>query len=197
MANTKAKTTKAATKPAAEKQPAATIETQSAPTAVKREKVRLDDSTLVRVKSNTFGKLVYINKRTGERTEWLNFGEEQSVTMADLRAMKGSQNDFYADNMIIIVGCDDDRYMDVTPEEIYDALLVSKYYKNFLDPDKFGALFSMSEDVIRERVGQLSRNGRLNLIVSLNKAIEDGALDSMKKIRLFEELLNCDLAEPM
>ena len=192
MANTKAKTAKVAPKAA---EPA--TETQVAPVAPKREKVRLDDSTLVRVKSNTFGKLVYINKRTGERTEWPNFGEEQSVTMADLRAMKGSQNDFYADNMIIIVGCDDDRYMDVTPEEIYDALLVSKYYKNFLDPDKFGALFSMSEDVIRERVGQLSRNGRLNLIVSLNKAIEDGALDSMKKIRLFEELLNCDLAEPV
>ena len=193
MANTKTKTAKAAPKAAAD--PA--VETQAISVAPKREKVRLDDSALVRVKSNTFGKLVYINKRTGERTEWLNFGEEQSVTMADLRAMKGSQNDFYADNMIIIVGCDDDRYMDVTPEEIYDALLVSKYYKNFLDPDKFGALFSMSEDVIRERVGQLSRNGRLNLIVALNKAIEDGALDSMKKIRLFEELLNCDLAEPV
>lgn len=197
MANTKAKTTKAATKPAAEKQPATTVEVQSAPAPVKHEKVRLDDSALIRVKSNTFGKLVYVNKRTGERTEWLNFGEEQSVTMADLRAMKGSQNDFFADNMIIVTGCDDDRYMDVTPEEIYDALLVSKYYKNFLDPEKFGAMFQMSEEAIRERVSQLSRNGRLNLIVALNKAIEDGALDSMKKIRLFEELLNCDLAEPM
>ena len=111
--------------------------------------------------------------------------------------MKGSQNDFFADNMIIVTGCDDDRYMDVTPEEIYDALLVSKYYKNFLDPEKFGAMFQISEEAIRERVSQLSRNGRLNLIVALNKAIEDGALDSMKKIRLFEELLNCDLAEPM
>lgn len=198
MANTKTKTAKTAVKPATEKavteQP---VVAASAEVPAKREQLRLDDSVLIRVKSNTFGKLVYINKRTGERTVWPHFGEEQSVTMADLRAMKGSQNDFFADNMIVITGCDDDRYADITPEEIYETLLVSKYYKNFLDPDKFGTLYSMSEDVIRERVGQLSRNGRLNLIVALNKAIEDGALDSMKKIRLFEELLNCDLAEPV
>ncbi len=193
MANTKAKTTKATAKSANEP----TVEVQRTPATAKHEKVRLDDSALIRVKSNTFGKLVYINKRTGERTEWPNFGEEQSVTMADLRAMKGSQNDFYADNMVIITGCDDDRYMDITPEEIYDALLVSKYYKDFLEPSKFGTLIQMNENEIRARVAQLSCNGRLNLIVALNNAIADGALDSIKKIRLFEELLNCDLAEPM
>ena len=33
-------------------------------------KVRLDDSVLIRVKSNTYGQLIYVNKRTGDRTEW-------------------------------------------------------------------------------------------------------------------------------
>lgn len=162
----------------------------------KKERIRFDDSTLVRVKSNTFGKLVYINKRTGDRTVWAHFGDEQAVTMADLRAMKGAQNSFFSDNMIVILGCEDDRYEDAAPSDLYDALLVSKYYKDFLDPDRFGTLFQMSEAEIRERVSQLSANGRLNLIVALNNAINGGALDSLRKIRLFEELLGCDLAAP-
>ena len=37
-------------------------------------KVRLDDSVLIRVKSNTYGQLIYVNKRTGDRTEWSRFG---------------------------------------------------------------------------------------------------------------------------
>lgn len=166
------------------------------PKPKKNERVRLDDSALIRVKSNTFGKLIYINKRTGDKTEWTHHGEEQSVTMADLRAMKGNQNNFFADNMIIITGCEDDRYEDVEPADIYDALLVSKYYKNFIDPDKFGTLFKMSDAEIKSRVSQLSSNGKLNLVVALNTAINNGTLDSLRKIRLFEELLGCELADP-
>ena len=97
-------------------------------------KVRLDDSVLIRVKSNTYGQLIYVNKRTGDRTEWSRFGEEQSVTMGDLRAMKGTQLPFFSDQMIVVTGCDDERYPDLTPAEIYDALLVSRYYKNIVDP---------------------------------------------------------------
>ena len=157
-------------------------------------KVRLDDSVLIRVKSNTYGQLIYVNKRTGDRTEWSRFGEEQSVTMGDLRAMKGTQLPFFSDQMIVVTGCDDERYPDLTPAEIYDALLVSRYYKNIVDPDNFGKIFSASEDEIRQWVSQMSSNSRMNLIVALNAAIRNGTLDSLRKIKLFEDLLGCELA---
>lgn len=179
------------------KKPEAAPKAEQAPAKTEpAEKPRLDDSALIRVKSNTFGKLIYINKRTGDRTEWSGFGDEQLVTMADLRAMKGTQNAFFSDNMIVITGCQDPRYSDVSPADIYDALLVSKYYKNILDPDRFDTIFSMSESEIRERVGYLTSNARLNLVVALNRAVASGQLDSLRKIRLFEELLGCELAKP-
>lgn len=165
-------------------------------TAAKPEKVRLDDSVLIRTKSNTFGQLVYINKRTGDRIEWSSFGEEQPISMGDLRAMRGTQNAFFTDNLIVITGCEDDRYPDLTPEDIYDALMVSKYYKNIIDPDHFESIFRMSEREIRERISMLSKNAKLNLVVALNKSIETGRLDSLRKIKLFEELLGCELAMP-
>ena len=157
-------------------------------------KVRLDDSVLIRVKSNTYGQLIYVNKRTGDRTEWSRFGEEQSVTMGDLRAMKGTQLPFFSDQMIVVTGCDDERHPDLTPAEIYDALLVSRYYKNIVDPDNFGRIFSASEDETRQWVSQMSSNARMNLIVALNAAIRNGTLDSLRKIKLFEDLLGCELA---
>ncbi len=178
------------------KKQTATPQAEQAPTKASSEKMRLDDSALIRVKSNTFGTLIYINKRTGDRTEWSGFGDEQLVTMADLRAMKGTQNAFFSDNMIVITGCQDPRYTDVTPGDIYDALLVSRYYKNILDPDRFDTIFSMSDSEIRERVGYLTSNAKLNLVVALNRAVQSGQLDSLRKIRLFEELLGCELAQP-
>ena len=160
----------------------------------KPTKIRLDDSVLVRVKSNTFGQLIYINKRTGDRTEWKQFGEEQSLSMGDLRAMKGTQLSFFSDQMIVITGCEDDRYPDLTPADIYDALLVSRYYKNIVDPENFGKIFAASDSEIRQMVSQMSNNARTNLIVALNTAINNGTLDSLRKIKLFESLLGCELA---
>lgn len=174
----------------------AVVEKTAKPAAKKKEHVRIDDGALIRVKSNTFGQLVYINKRTGDKTEWNHFGEEQSVTMADLRAMKGTQNGFFSDNMVIITGVEDERYADLEPADIYEALLVSKYYKNLIAPENFGSLFKMSEKEIRDRIGQMSSNAKLNLVVALNSAINSGALDSLRKIRLFEEILGCELADP-
>lgn len=162
---------------------------------IKNKRVMFDDSAIILVKSNTFGHLIYINPRTGDRTDWMHFGDEQPITMGDLRAMRGTQNAFFSDNMIIVTGVNDDRYPDAGPSDVYDALMVSKYYKYLVDPDNFNSLFSMNENEIRERVHSMSQNARMNLVIALNTSIENGSLDSVKKIRLFEELLGCELTD--
>ena len=161
----------------------------------KKKRIMFDDSAIILVKSNTFGHLIYINPRTGDRTDWMHFGDEQPITMGDLRAMRGTQNAFFSDNMIIISGVNDDRYPDAEPSDVYDALMVSKYYKYLVDPDNFNSLFNMNENEIKERVHSMSQNARMNLVIALNTSIQNGTLDSVKKIRLFEELLGCELTD--
>ena len=161
----------------------------------KKKRIMFDDSAIILVKSNTFGHLIYINPRTGDRTDWMHFGDEQPITMGDLRAMRGTQNAFFSDNMIIVSGVNDDRYPDAGPSDVYDALMVSKYYKYLVDPDNFNSLFNMNENEIRERVHSMSQNARMNLVIALNTSIQNGTLDSVKKIRLFEELLGCELTD--
>lgn len=160
-----------------------------------KKRIMFDDSAIILVKSNTFGHLIYINPRTGDRTDWMHFGDEQPITMGDLRAMRGTQNAFFSDNMIIVSGVNDDRYPDAEPSDVYDALMVSKYYKYLVDPDNFNSLFNMNENEIKERVHSMSQNARMNLVIALNTSIENGTLDSVKKIRLFEELLGCELTD--
>lgn len=164
--------------------------------AQKRAPVKLDDSVLISVKSNVYGGLVYINRRTGDQTTWDQCGDVQTLSMGDLRAMKGTQRAFFENQWIYIVGVEDAGYEDVTPEDIYRNLMVSQYYKNVLDPDNYTEIFSWSEPRIRELIAQMSDGAKTNLIVAANTCIADGSLDSLRKIQLLEECLGCELAKP-
>jgi hypothetical protein len=155
--------------------------------------VKLDDSVRVIVQSNVHGGLIFINQRTGDRTEWDRFGEKQTLTMGDLRSMKGTQRAFFENNWIFVDSVDEDGYEDVTPEDIYKSLLVTQYYKDSLTPDTFGELFRMSPTEIKERVHRLSADAKTNLIVAANDAIRTGTLDSLRAIQAIEDALNCEL----
>lgn len=163
---------------------------------VPKKAVKLDDTVLVNVKSNTYGQLFFRNPRTGDATEWSHFGDTQTLTMGDLRAMKGSHRAFYENQWIYILGIEDSGYEDVTPDDIYKTLMVSQYYKNVLDPDNFHQIFSWSEAKIRERVAMMSSGAKLNLVVAANTAVQNGTLDSLKKIKTLEDVLGCELDRP-
>lgn len=186
MANTTKK--KASTAKAAASAP------EEAPAKVPK-KLNLEDTMLVSTQSNTHGKLVYINQRTGDKTEWQNFGDIQTLSVADLRAMRGSQRKFFENNWIFIKGIEEDGYEDVEPAEIYKALNVSQYYTNAIDPDHFDEFFQMSGAEMRRRISMMSAGAKLNLVVATNDAIRDGRLDSLQKIKVIEDALHCELLE--
>lgn len=163
---------------------------------VQRKNIKLDDSVLINVKSNTYGTLIYVNSRTGDKTEWHGAGDVQQITMGDLRAMKGSQRAFFENQWIYVMGVEDSDYEDVTPGDVYKMLMVSQYYKNVVDPDDFNRIFSMKPSEIKETVSMMSADAKLNLLVAVNTAIEDGDLDSLKKIKVFEEVLGRELSRP-
>ena len=67
------------------------------------------------------------------------------------------------------------------------------YYKNYIDPTSFDKICSWNENEIAENISMLSEGARDNLIVALNRFIEDGTLDSRRKIKAFEKALDCEL----
>lgn len=170
------------------------VETTKAP--VVKKAVKLDDSVLISVKSNTFGGLLFVNPRTGDKTEWSECGDVQTLTMGDLRAMKGTQRAFFENQWIFIVGVDESGYDDVTAEDIYKNLMVTQYYKNILDPDNYIEIFSWEPHRIKETISMMSDGAKMNLVVAANTCIEDGTLDSLRKIQVLEECLGCELTKP-
>lgn len=192
MPNTKTTTKKAKTPE---------IQEESAPVTKERttravaEPVKLDDTLRVIVQSNVHGGLIFINQRTGDKTEWDRFGERQTLTMGDLRSMKGSQRAFFENNWIFVDSIDEAGYEDVTPEDVYKALMVTQYYKDTLAPDNFSMFFRMDTREIKEKIRRMSSAAKTNLIVAANDGIRSGALDSLRVIHAIEETLGCELVK--
>lgn len=169
-------------------------ETTQAPVAKKRD-YKFPDHVMVAVQSNTYGELIYVNQRTGARVSWKEIGDVQPVPMGELRDMRNTQRGFFSNNRIFIVGIEDEDYQDAAPEDVYKALMVSQYYKDVIDPNNFNSIFALDANELRIRLNRMSDGAKTNLVVAANEAIRRGRLDSLKKIRVIEECLGCELVE--
>ena len=153
----------------------------------------IPDSARINVKSNVFGTLYFESKRMGETIEWGRCGEVQTTTLAVLRNMKMEAPRFFKDQWVIIVGFADSNREKFEVADIYQALFITQYYKNVVDPSNYAEICAWSPDEIAERVPLMSEGARANLAVALNTYIEKGVLDSVRAIQAFEKALDCSL----
>lgn len=159
---------------------------------MENKKIKITDATTVIVRSCFAGHLFFKNYRTGEETEWTHIGDEQELTVADIKAMRSTQAFFFKNQWIrIVVGHNDDE--EIPAIDIINNLRLQPYYQNFIDPSDFATVRGWTAKEIEENIPLLSDGARENLIVSLNDCIESGALDSVSKIRAFEKALGCKL----
>ena len=158
--------------------------------------VKIDDGVTVSVKSNVFGRLIYKSGKTGDTVEWRKCGEVQEMSMAELRAMKNTQSGFYRNQCIVITGVAEGQDCKAQPADIYKALGILKYYENLVQPSNFNDICNWKEKEIIEKVSIMTPAARENLIVALNAYIQEGILDSRKKIKSFETVLGCRLTQP-
>ena len=161
-----------------------------------KKKIKFSDDTLISVKSNVFGTLIYINHKTGDEVRWDNFGETQTLSVGDLRAMKAKQLAFYKENWIVFEGIEDssEEYEDIDVQDIYDVLQVSQYYKNYLCPNDLNEVFNWTTTEMRNKIPRMTKSVREAIAIRANELITEGILDSMSKVKTLEEILNCQLA---
>lgn len=162
------------------------------PVYTKKNLDRLGDHTVINVKSNIYGTLIYINHKTREKVLWRPNDKEkvQQITFAELRDMRASQIEFFSNNWISIESVATEGFEDYTPQDIYTALRVSQYYDKETSPCDFFEIFNWSPDKIIETVPKMAPAAKENLIIALNEAIKDGSVDSIRKIKAFETALN-------
>ena len=172
----------------------ATAETTQSVKTEEKKTVKMTDDMMVEVKSCVFGGLIYKDKRTGEEVFWENEGDIQVVSFELLRSMKSSQVAFFKNNWITVISVLDDN--SITPADVYKALYVQQYYKDIIDPDDFTKVCGWSVSEIEKKVALLVPAAKTNLAIALNTFIENGTLDSVKKIKAFEKALGCELSIP-
>ena len=158
--------------------------------------IRLDDSVVVNVKSNVFGKLTYIDKKTQDQVVWNQCGEVNQMSLGMLRSMKATAVSFFKNQWIIITGFADENEGVYTTADIYKALIIGQYYKDLIEPSDYEAICAWKPEDIKKKVSMMSDEAKVNLAVALNTYIEKGILDSLKRIKAFEEALGCDLKIP-
>ncbi|WP_395546716.1 MULTISPECIES: hypothetical protein [unclassified Lacrimispora] len=166
------------------------------PQTQEKKRLKLDDNVSLLVASNRFGELIYINHKTGDKYTWENMGDVQSLYVSDIRAMKSNQRKFLEDNWILINGIADtsDEYVDVDVTEIYEALQISNYYKDFLCPSNLNDVFNWSVDDIRNKVSKMPVSTKETIAIRANELIKAGIIDSIAKVKVLEEVIGCELA---
>lgn len=161
-----------------------------------KKKLKLDDNVSIYVASNVFGELIYINHKTGDKYSWENMGDVQSLYVSDIRAMKSNQRKFLEENWIVITGIADhsDDYDGVDVDDIYEALQISNYYKDFICPSNLNDVFNWKPDEIRNKVSKMPVSTKETIAIRANELIRAGIIDSISKIKVLEEVIGCELA---
>ena len=176
-----------ATKPAEAKETKPVVE--QAPVVEKKQVYRtlrkVSPDELVDVQSCTYGNMLYISKRTGNRVEWEDFGDIQTMTVGELQIMKGSQPLFFERKLIMIVG--------ENAKDVIDYLQLNKYYADFGSIDEIDAIFEASPEEIKRIVANLPDKAIETIARRAYALIENGTIDSQRVINALQDSLGYEL----
>ncbi len=154
-----------------------------------KKNIKITDSLLVKVQSGFYGRLCYVNKRSGETVIWAEQGDIQVMPISELRDMKGQQPQFFSNQWVLILGVAEGEDLRITAEDICKYLVVNQYY-NAINPNTFREAHNWSDAEISRNISLMSEGTKEILRNVIADLIRDGQLDSRKKIRLFSELLD-------
>ena len=136
----------------------------------KREVKSLPNHTEVILKSNMYGQLIFKNDKNGNRVQWNGLDDSQNLTVEDIRYMKSNQPAFFERNWVKLIGVDDDEYEDLSIEQLYKLLGLSKFYKTKQFTDEFKKFIKLDSYGLGIKIDEMNRNEKTlfkNYIISL------------------------------
>jgi hypothetical protein len=145
-------------------------------------KVTIPNDELVEVTNVTQSRLVLVDS-DGFKNVLENFEDTIEMEFGELVKLKKRYIKVFTENWI-----------ELNPV-VLKALGVDKYYKDFINVDEFESLFALSESELRDKVSKLSKSMKQSVGMKALNLIEEGKLDSIKKIKVLEEVLGYSLIE--
>lgn len=150
------------------------------------EPKRIDPNQIITVYNGFHGVMYYRSRKTGELYQWDGFGDEQDMELSELKNAKSSSKKHFINNWFMFD--EDDAW-------VIEYLGVGRYYKNAVSIDGFDDIFTKSPAEIAEIVNGMSAGQKRSAAYRAQQMIEDGEIDSMKKISVLENCLGVELVE--
>lgn len=161
-----------------------TTKKETAP-VVKEEKRQFAKDDLILCTNVFAGTTVMIGKRTGNKYVWEGFGDEQEVEYEDLKsAALNKRSDFIYSPSILI---QDEDFINEFP-------YLKEFYQNMIAPEDIVHLVETGTAKDLEKALKTLPRGLTDTIKGIVATmIQDGRLDSMKKIRIIDEVFGTEL----
>lgn len=147
----------------------------------------IDVNELVEVQSCCYGELIYISRKTGYRVQWPEFGTIQPLTVDELITMRNSQPAFFRNGWV--------RFVGDNAKDIAHYLQVDRYFAQDLPYEQFDDVYELSPEQILTVVGGLSNAMKESIARRAIDLINDGTIDSRKKIEAIETATGFILSE--
>lgn len=164
----------------------------------RRRRVNIDRNVEVLIVNNTFGRLVFNNSRMTAKVDMQDYGDDQYITVGDLKTMTSSAKKMFESFEILIVDILDDEY------ELEDLLnfvgLFEQYSKFFGNDvkelnvgDMNSFIINSSEKQFEGLMRKASRPLRFKIAQNSAVLIKAKRLSNMNKIAILEELVGEDV----
>ena len=149
-----------------------------------KAKPKLDLHDEVLVKNGYCGELNVLLPKSKYVITFSEFGDDDYIELAELKALRNSKPIFFERNWLII---EDDN--------VIDFLNVGKYYADYLTVEDIDELFELPVDEMIAKIQKLNQVTRDNIARRAVDMIKDDNIDSVKKIEALEEELGYNLTE--
>ncbi len=187
MTNTK-KTTKAKSATTAKTAPVVenttpVVDTPAPAAAPAAKKFAPNDQ--IPCRSVTVGELVHVGVKTRIQYTWADYGDIAYLEYQDLQALQSMKSRFILDPLFVI----EDE--DVVSQ--WDKMLKPVYEK--IKEDDLEKFFALPQNRFETALKNAPKGFQNSIKVKAVAMIQDGELDSLKKIKAIDEILGTELAE--
>lgn len=136
-------------------------------------------------KSITVGKLSHTGIKTGIRYTWADYGDVAYLEYQDLQSLQSMKSNFIFKPLFIIEDEDVVAQWDKMLKPVYDKI----------KEDDLEQFFALPQNRFESALKNAPKGFQNSIKVKAVSMIQDGELDSLKKIKAIDEILGTELAE--
>ena len=150
----------------------------------KKEAKKFNDEDYIECRSITSGELIHIGIKSGERYTFSNRGDTTEILVKDLNSLKAKKSDYLYKPYFVVEDeefLEQPRWKDL--KEMYEKFIAEDFEEVINEP------LSVFTEFIRSAPAGIKKS----IVCLISEKIERDEFDSMKKIKVVDELCGSDL----